>query len=218
MSLTDELQAVRDGAKDRFPGETLATMNEAIEDLSRSGILDRSLKVGDKAPDFALPNANGETVRLSDLLEKGPVVISFYRGGWCTFCAAELNSLQASLLAINSLGASLIAISPQTPENCECTSEDNDLTYELLSDRRNKVASAFGIVYHLQDEMKAVYKEMGLELPEYNDDDSFELPVPATYVVDNTGEIRVAFVDPDYTKRMDPTQILAALRKFVTSG
>ncbi len=217
MSLTDELQAIRDGAKDRFPGETLATMEKAIEDLSRSGILDRSLRVGDEAPDFALPNANGQTVRFSDLLGKGPVVISFYRGSWCTFCAAELDSLQASLPAINSLGASLIAVSPQTPENCECTAEDNDLTYELLSDRGNKVASAFGIVYRLQDEIQAVYKEMGLELPEYNGDDSFELPVPATYVVDKTGTIRVAFVDPDYTKRMDPTEILAALRKLNAS-
>ena len=180
MSLTDELQAIRDGAKDQIPSEALATMEEAIEDLSRSSILDRSLKVGEKAPDFALPNVNAETVRLSDLMEKGPVVICFYRGDWCKFCTAELNSLQASVSAINAHGASLAAISPQTLEKCECTAQDNDLTYEILSDQGNKVASSFGIVYQLQDEMQAIYKDLGLELPEYNGDESFELPVPAT--------------------------------------
>ena len=209
MILTDELQAVRNRAKDRFPGETLATMNKAIEDLFRSSILDRNLKVGDKTPDSTLPNTNGETVRFSDLLGKGPAVISFYRGSWCTFCTTELNSLQASFPAIGSLGASLIAVSPQTPENCECTSEDNELTYGVLSNQGNKVASAFGIVYRLQDKIQAAYKEMGLELPECNGDDSFELPVPATYVVDKTGTTQSTWTRPRSSPRLESSMPLA---------
>ena len=212
MSLTHELDDLRTQMRDETPPEALSTIDRATEDLSRSGILGRSLRVGDSAPDFALPNANGRTIRLGDLLARGPVVVSFYRGTWCPFCNLEMQALQRTLPAIASLGATLAAISPQTPDNSMSAAEKNCLTYEVLSDLGNTVARKFGIVFHLQDELRAIYDEFGLDLSEYNGDETFDLPVPATYVIDPTGTIRLAFVDPDYTRRLDPTEILATLR------
>ena len=212
MSLTHELDDLRTRMRDETPPEALRTIGRATEDLSRSGILGRSLRVGDIAPDFALPNANGRTIRLGDLLARGSVVVSFYRGTWCPFCNLEMQALQRTLPAIASLGATLAAISPQTPDNSMSAAEKNCLTYEVLSDLGNTVARNFGIVFHLQDELRAIYDEFGLDLSEYNGDETFDLPVPATYVIDPTGAIRLAFVDPDYTRRLDPTEILATLR------
>ena len=124
-------------------------MRDAVDNLSRSGIVDHSLKVGDKAPVFFLPNESGTIVRLDDLLVKGPVVISFYRGGWCSFCSLELQALQESLSEFDSFRTTLVAFSPQTQENSLSTSPKNRLTYEVLSDVGNRVARSFGIVYRL---------------------------------------------------------------------
>ncbi len=197
MSLARELDAIRTEGERLMPPETVATMHEAVQDLSRSGILDRSLKVGDRVPGFILPNAVGQDVRLYDLIENGPVVISFYRGEWCSFCTAELQAFQATLPAIRAVGATLVAISPQTPDHSLSTAEKQNLTFEVLSDVGNRIARQFGIVFHLADEMQALFTDLGLDLPEYTGDETFDLPVPATYVVDTEGIIRLAFVDPD---------------------
>ena len=210
MSLSEELQDLRERGKD-LPLATRTVFEEGIQDLSRSGIVERSLKVGDRAPEFELPDFMGRSVRLADLLQEGPVVISFYRGGWCPFCTAEMKTLQRALPSISSLGATVVAISPQTLDCAEGNCTDLELEYIVLGDSGNRVAGKFGIVYRLQDEMQSVYRDLGLELPEYNDDDSWSLPIPATYVLDRDGKIRLAFVDPDYTRRLDPTQILATL-------
>ena len=214
MSLTQELETLREQSKGRMPSGTSEVLERNIEDLTRSGIADRSLKVGDRTPDFMLPNTDGQIVRVRDLLDRGPVVLSFYRGGWCPFCSLELESFQRILPTINEFGATLVAVSPQTPDSSAGTVEECCLTYEVLSDIGNAVARQFGIVYHLQDEMQAIYKEFDLVLPDYNGDDSFDLPVPATYVIDQQGIIRLAFVDPDYTRRMDPAEILSSLRRL----
>ena len=213
-SLTARLSDLRVRSTEEIPQDTLKNMREAVDDLSRSGIVDRSMKVGDKAPAFSLPNGSGAFVHLDDLLGKGPVVVSFYRGGWCSFCSLELQALQESLSEFDSFRTTLVAISPQTQENSLSTSRKNRLTYEVLSDVGNRVARSFGIVYRLQDEMMSIYEEFGLDLAEYNGDDSFELPIPATFVIDQTGTIRLAFIDPDYTRRLDPTEILVTLRKL----
>ncbi len=214
MSLTEQLAGFREQSRKETPQDTLAFMDRSFQDLSRSGIVDRSLKVGNRAPDFVLPNQVDKSVRLSDLLAGGPAVVSFYRGSWCPFCTFEMQALQRALPSIIELGATLVAISPQTPDHSLSTAEKNRLTYEVLSDVGNVVAREFGIVFHLQDEMQSVFREFGLDLPEYNGDDTFDLPVPATYVIDTAGIIRLAFVDPDYTRRLDPAEILSALREL----
>ena len=214
MSLTAELDALKIQARTGSSARTVEVLTQSISDMSRSGIEERSLKPGDRVPDFRLSSAGGQTVHLADLLARGPVVLSFFRGGWCPFCSLELDCLQRALPAINDLGATLVAVSPETGESTSNTVEQHSLTFEVLSDPGNALARQFGIVYHLQDEMQAIYKEFDLDLPTHNGDDSFDLPVPATYVFDTGGVIQVAFVDPDYTRRLDPVEILGTLRNL----
>jgi len=122
--------------------------------------------------------------------------------------------LQRALPEIEALGATLVTVSPQLPDNSLSTAEKLDLTFEVLSDEGNMVARDFGLVFTLPAEMRSIYQDFGIDLPAANGDESFELPVPATYVIDRSGIIRLAFVDIDYTKRLDPEEILAALKKL----
>jgi len=218
MSLTTELDVLREGTTSKMPSEALGVIKHSIEDLSRAGIVARSLKVGDIVSDFELPNAVGKKVRLKTLLNDGPVVATFYRGGWCPFCSAELQAYENVFEEIKKLGATVMAISPQTPDNSLTTAEKQNLTFEVLSDVSNDVARQFGIVYHVQDELQALYADLGLDLPALNGDSSFDLPVPATYVIDQVGMVRLAFVDPDYTRRLDPSDVLSVLRSLRRSA
>ncbi len=186
-------------------------MDKATEDLVKSGIADRSLKVGDRVSEFTLTNAVGKEITLRSLLAEGPVVISFYRGQWCPYCNLELRALQKALPEIIANGASLVAISPQTPDNSLSTAEKNELTFEVLSDVGNKVAREFGLVFTLPEELRPIYEGFGVDLLAHNGDKTFELPLPATYVVAADGKVISAFVDPDYTKRLEPEEIVAAL-------
>ena len=214
MSLTTNLDVLRNNVAHKMPSQALGVIKESIEDLSRSGIEARSLKVGDIVSDFELPNAIGKMVRLKTLLAQGPVVVTFYRGGWCPFCSAELQAYENVFAEIKKLGATVVAISPQTPDNSLTTAEKQNLTFEVLSDVFNNVARKFGIVYHVHDELQALYEDLGLDLPALNGDSSFDLPVPATYVIDQAGMVRLAFVDPDYTRRLDPSDVLSVLRSL----
>jgi len=183
-------------------------------ELISSRIIDQSLKVGNIIPNFILPNAFGQPVELQKLLVSGPVVISFFRGYWCPFCNIELAGLQQALPAIKTLGASIIAISPQTNRHTISTVEKHELTYEVLSDRSNMIARQFGIVFQIPEYLRPVLQEKGHILPRYNGDESFELPIPATFVVSPDGKVVYAFVDADYTKRLDPIEIVSILRNI----
>lgn len=213
MTLAQEINNVLTYMQGNVPPETLAKIGQATETLSRSGITERALKVGDTVPNFTLPNASGQLISSQTLLAQGPVVISFYRGQWCPFCSLELAALQKALPEIKALNASLVAISPQTPDSTLSTVEKNNLEFEVLSDAGNQVAKQFGIVYQLSAEMREVQKGFGVNLSESNGDASYELPISATYVVGN-GRIVYAFTDPDFTKRLEPSEILAALKQL----
>ena len=167
--------------------------------------------VGDRAPDFELPNASGKRVKLSALLEHGPVVVTWYRGAWCPYCNIALRGFQKVLPEIKAEGASLVAVSPQTPDNSLTTVEKDGLGFEVLSDRGNKVAHTFGVAYKVPAVVVEQLKGR-LDLSKYNGDSSNELPLGATYVIDRQGVIRYAFVDGDYRKRAEPSAVVAALR------
>ena len=181
-------------------------------ELAASGILERGLKAGDRAPDFRLPNVHGSIVRLNDLLATGAAVLSFYRGGWCPYCNLALRALQKALPEITSLGAQLVAISPQTPDESLSTAEKNELAFFVLSDVGSETAKAFGIAFDLAEELRPIYARFGHALPAKNGDESWVLPIPATYVVDTDGTISLAFRDLDYRNRLEPAEIIAALR------
>ena len=212
MTLTQDLKDFRDRFLANADADTVEVMNRATTDLAESGIADRTLKPGDKAIDFTLPNATGDRVNLQQLLNKGAVVVSFYRGGWCPYCNLELRALQQYLPQIKALGANLIAISPETPDNSLSTAEKNELTFEVLSDVGNKVAREYGLVFALPETLRGVYEGFNIDLPAHNGDRTFELPIPATYVIAADGTVLYSFADPDYTKRLDPEEIINALQ------
>lgn len=213
MSLQKELDAFRAEWSTKTPSDVATRVERTNDDLRASGIMERALKAGDLAPDFALPNAVGNRVTLSGRLAAGPVVVSFYRGGWCPYCNLELRAYQHVLPEIRALGASLVAISPQTPDSSLGTAERNALEFEVLSDHGNAVARSFGIAFELPDVLRPLYAKHALA--EVNGTDDWRLPVPATYVIAADRRIALAHIDPDYRVRLEPADALAALRTLV---
>lgn len=212
MTLTQDLANLRDRLRANHSDDIKATMDRATEELVDSGLVNRSLAVGATVPNFTLPDATGQEVELASLLENGPVILSFYRGGWCPYCNMELRGLQQALPQIRELGATLVAVSPETPDNSLTTAEKNDLSFPVLSDAGNAIAREFGLVFTVPEDLRPIYATLGLDIPAYNGDDTFELPVPATYVIEPSGRVAYAFANADYTQRLDPAAILSALR------
>ena len=212
---TRELDATRAKYRGKIPKPTLAVMDTETARLTALDLAARAVKVGDAAPDFILPDAHGEAVRLHSLLRDGPEVIVFNRGGWCPYCNLHLRGFQRRLSEIRELGAQVVTISPQLPDNSLSTQEKNDLAFPVLSDVGNKVARQFGIVFELSDQLLELYRKVGHPLEEINGESGGkELPVSATFLVDNDGIIRLAHVDVDYTRRLDPDDVIEALKKL----
>jgi peroxiredoxin len=222
MSLQDRLDAFKaDFEHGKLPfkptAQQLEAMHRATAELIASGQAGRALKAGDKAPAFVLNDPDGKPVSSRDLLAKGPLVVSFYRGVWCPYCNLELQALQAALPAIEERGASVIAISPQTAPNSRRSQRENKLGFPILSDVKAEVANAFGIRFALPDYLVAVYKGFKNDLPLVNDDPSWVLPMPARYVIGTDGVIAYAEVNPDYTQRPDPSELLPVLDRVRAS-
>jgi peroxiredoxin len=191
------------------------TLYEAkIEELRSSFAEERAIRTGDPAPDFTLPDPQGRDVSLGRLLEAGPAIVTFYRGGWCPYCNIQLRAYQAVLPEMTALGARLVAISPQLPDGSLSTAETNHLTFDVLSDVGTAVARNFGLVWSLPEELRAALRSNNKALPSINGDDSWELPVPATYVIARDGRVALAAIDVDYRNRQEPDAILAALRSL----
>ena len=197
-------------------GEKFNILTGDMDRVRSAGTVANALKVGQSAPDFTLPDAFGKPVSLKALLAKGPVVVSFYRGEWCPFCNLELRGLQEQLGKIQELGATLIAISPEKPDHSIVAAEKNNLTFPILTDFGNKVARQFGIVFRIGDELKEFSKNVFKnDIALRNGESSYELPVPATYVIDTKGVIRFAHVDVNYmTGRAEPEAVVAALESI----
>lgn len=214
MTLKEKLDSLTEENKNRIPAQAASAMRDAQEILMRSGIQTRALKSGDPAKDFSLPNANGQSVSLSALLRDGPAVISFYRGGWCPYCNLTLRALQEALPSIEEAGAQLIAISPQLPDASLTTAEKNELGFAILSDSDNKVAKSYGIAFSLPKSISEIYKSFGIDLQKSNGTGEDELPLAATFIVGTDARIRYAYVDTDYTKRMEPSDIVSILKQL----
>jgi peroxiredoxin len=197
--------------------EVLDSMNRATAELIESGQAQRAKKAGDVAPEFTLLDPEGKEVSSRDLLARGPLVVSFYRGVWCPYCNLELQALQEALADITVRGANLVAISPQTAANSRKSQRDNKLSFPILSDVKSEVANAFGIRFVLPDYLVELYKGFGNNLPLTNNDPSWVLPMPARYVIGTDGIIAYSEVNPDYTHRPDPSELLPVLDRLRTS-
>ncbi|GGA33963.1 peroxiredoxin-like family protein [Paenibacillus physcomitrellae] len=214
MSLTQSLADAKQEFIAHTPLEIQSELFRSIQEQQESGI-PFGLKEGQKAKDFTLKNALGETVNLYDELSKGPVVLTFYRGGWCPFCNMQLKAYQKVLPQIEELGAQLLAISPQSPDNTLSQKEKEELTFQVLSDNNGLVAAFYNILYDVPDYLQDVMKnKMGMDLAEYNATNRWILPIPSTFMIDESGIIRSAYVNPDFMQRFDPEDILHELRKL----
>src|ERR1700744_5142552 len=219
LALQDRLDAFKsDFVSGRLPFkpslDRLARMQRATDELIASGQAQRAKKAGDMAPEFTLLDPDGKPVSSRELLKKGPLVLSFYRGVWCPYCNLELQALQQALPEITARGASLIAISPQTAPNSRKSQRDNKLGFPILSDTKSEVADAFGIRFALPDYLVELYKSFKNDLPLINDDPSWVLPMPARYVIGTDGVVAYAEVNPDYTQRPDPAELLTVLDRM----
>jgi peroxiredoxin len=209
-SLQSKLDEKRDGSK--APPEVQKTMSDATEALRKSGLVDKAKKKGDKFIDFELPNAIGGKIKLSDALKKGAVILTFYRGGWCPYCNLQLRAYQESLEDFKKMGAQLIAVSPESSESADTTVNKNDLKFSVLSDEGNAVARKYGLVFKVSDDLKNIYKSFGIDLEKNQKNNSWELPIPATYVINKQGKVVYSFLNVDYTQRAEPADILKSLQ------
>jgi len=216
--LQQQIDAYNAQARSRLPttlGDDLPRqLTSPIAQLIASGAAERALREGERAPDFTLPDALGQPVTLSHLLQQGPVVLTFYRGAWCPYCNLELHAYQRALPHIQALGATLVAISPQTPDHSLAMVEQRELSFTVLSDVGNVVARRFGLAFTIDAAVRRAHRQVGADLPAFNGDASWELPMAGTYLVDRTGTVRLAFVDPDFMHRLDPSVIIARLKEL----
>ncbi len=212
QSLKSQLEAKAKDFAEKADQATQSTMQGATEALFKSGIVSSVPKQGDKAPDFSLMDSQGQQFKLSDEIHNSMVILSFYRGSWCPYCNIQLRELQKRLEDFEAAGAKLITISPEKPDDTAKLMSDSGFEFRGLFDQGNKVARQFKLVFKLPDNLIEVYKSFGIDLVKANGDDSWELPLAATFVIDENMLIKYAFVDVDYKKRAEPDDILLALK------
>ena len=186
-----------------------------VAQLVASRMPEASLKAGGRIPEFELPNVEGRLVGSEELLGRGPLVLSFFRGGWCPYCRLELGALQEALPDIEARGGSTVAITPDTGGAFAAVKRDNRLGFEILSDLDYGLELLFGIVFKLPDAIRNIYLRLGINLgARHGNRHAWLLPIPATYIVDRRGIITHANVDPDFRRRMEPSEIIAALNRM----
>lgn len=213
MNLKQELSLLRDRSSAMIDAPSMAIMNRSTDEI-RQRIGQRALQLGDVAPNFRLIDTHGASVELDELLTRGPVVLSFYRGHWCPFCNLELRAFQDRLSQFPALGAQLVAISPQMPDHSLVTATKNALNFPVLSDTRLHVARAYGLAFDFSDDLRRLYLDRWkTDLVSWNGDGGWSLPVPATFVIGKDARVLFAHIDPDFRERSDPDEVLAALRR-----
>lgn len=189
--------------------EVKAVYGENQKHVEAQEHLKNALGVGDTAPMFELPDADGNTVSLAEVLKNGPAVVSFYRGAWCPFCNLELRAMQQELANAEAANVTLVAISPNTPDISSDFAKEIEVTFPVLSDVDNVVAKQFNLVFGISDGLIELMTEQGRDLTEMNGSQNWELPIPATYVIDQSGVIQFAFVDTNHRARAEPSEVVA---------
>lgn len=211
MTLTEQLSAHAKQSASRLPLEAQTIMKDAIKELENNSLGKKAHKKGQELPAISLPNAQGDIVHIQEILKTNKVVIAFYRGGWCPYCNLELKALQEKLPEIEAKGAKLIAITPESPDQSLSTKEKNELSFEILTDANNEVARSLGLVYKLPTNLVSLYETFGIDLEKSNGVTSNELPIAASYIVDQNGIITYDFIEEDYKLRAEPSEIVSAL-------
>jgi peroxiredoxin len=210
-SLQDQLDEITANTRHLVQAERLAISERAVEELFASGIEERILPVGAMAPEFALKDSSGRMVRSGDLLQLGPLAIKFFRGRWCSYDATELETWRNLYGEVRERGGLLVAIGPQMERQSDFMVMQHGLPFPVLTDAGNKVAEQFGLVWTLPEYLRSYYRSILVNLPFVNGDESWRLPLPATYVVDSGGRVVLAEAHADFRVRPEPDEVLNAL-------
>ncbi len=210
-SLREILAERKEKIAQYVPAETLAVHAGVVADLRSQGLAAKSLAVGARMPGFSLPDHNGKVVSSADLLGRGRLVVCFFRGRWDPFCCGQMEAMNRALPEIEEAGASLVAISPQTVKQSFFMADQHRLGFPLLSDTGNLVARQFGLVYRVPREQESIYRRAFINLPLANGDESWELPIPASYTVDPDGTVLFSYANEDYAERAEPEEIVGLL-------
>lgn len=212
MTLQDKLDTLKAKFETEMaPPEVVAVLHRVTDELIASGQADRALHAGDRAPGFALPDPDGTLVSAQDLQAKGPLVLTFYRGVWCPYCNLDLQALEEVRPEVEARGARLVAVSQQTAANSRKAQRSNKLGFPIVGDKGGELAAKFGIRWTLPDDLQAVHKRLGADLVAFNGEESWTLPMPARYVIGQDGVIAYAEINPDYTRRPEPSDVFPVL-------
>jgi len=206
-----ELAATAQQLATVLPASAAQTIDAGISHVVAAGLIRHVLPAGQAAPNFTLPDANGQPQTLATLLQKGPVVLTFYRGNWCPYCNVQLRAYQQILPELARYDATLVAISPQTPELTTLTASEKSLTFPVLSDAGNTVARQYGLAYQVGPEVGSALRGVGIDLAAFNGTTDDELPLTATFLIGTDSLIAWAEVEANFKQRPDPTAILEAL-------
>ncbi|HUN46985.1 MAG TPA: peroxiredoxin-like family protein [Stellaceae bacterium] len=216
MSLNDDLEKIRAQA---VKEERIRVAYEAIIGrLSRSEAASRALKVGDAMPSFMLPNAEGHLVFSDELLKRGPLVVNFFRGNWCPYCRRTMEALETALPRIVAAGGQLVALTPDTGGHLAATKRGQGLSYDVLSDVDGAVGLQFGVLFRTPEPYRALLVGAGIDLAARHGNEGWFIPMPATYVIDQTGVVRYAFVNADFTRRAEPDEVVSVLEGLKKAG
>ena len=212
LTIREQSDQMKRAASEKLPEGVVEVFDRSIRDLLDQGIPADSVKMGDRLDPLTLDDATGAPVSLDQILETGPAVIVFYRGGWCPYCNLALRTYQQELLPqLSTYGARLVAISPQSPDESLSTAEKAALDFTVLSDPGARVAERIGIAFQQADEVLAAQRQLGLDLALVNAEGSTRLPRPTVLVVDQDRVVRFVDVQPDYTARTEVAAIIGAL-------
>lgn len=219
MTLQSKLDALKIEFETNIaPPPVVEALHRAVADLIASGAQDRALKAGDIAPVFSLPDPDGNLVSSVDLLAKGALVLTFYRGVWCPYCNFDLQAMEEARQEIEAFGATLVAVSQQTSANSRKSQRDNKLGFPILGDKGGELAAAFGVRWDVPEYLQSIHKAVGADISVFNGEDSWTLPMPARYVIGQDGVIQYAEVNADYTQRPEPTEVFPTLERLRSSA
>jgi len=214
MGLQKRLDTLKQEFTENVPDDALEIMNQETEKLLASDIIAKAIKVGEELPNGTLVTMSGGTVKIDSLINDKPLVISFYRGGWCPYCNLELKALENVSKEIRALGANIIAMTPESIEHIRETKNNNGVSFEVYSDEGSHFAKALGLVFTLPKSLQDIYLTFDIDVEKHNGESKFELPIPTTLIVKPNREIVYIFADGDYTKRSEPTKLLEILRNL----
>lgn len=211
-SLAEQLQEFKQQFEVETPTHMLEVLNRSISLLQAEKIQGSALKQGDKAPDFELSDTKGHLVSLKQTLTNGPCILTFFRGGWCPYCMLELSQWQT--LLEQQPGLQLIAITPEVDPYVQTTKQEHNLSFPILTDKNNMLARQFGLLWRLDADIQQLLLKWNVDLQQRHNSQHFELPVPATYIIDSHRNIHYSFIEEDYTLRAEPQQVLKELQSL----